>query len=307
MIWGSTFWAITLQLGHAAPEISVTYRFALASLTLFAICRIRGDKLWLPWKQQINLLTQGSCSFALSYVCTYLSEQYLISALVSVLFTLLVIWNPIGEKLFFGKALTWRIWWAGMISLLGVVFLFWNSLRASWLALFIESSHGQSKFLLGLALALLATLASTAGNLLVVKVRQQNKNVFLTTAWAMLWGSALVALYASIRGLPWVLPVTPKYWVSLIYLAIFGSVIAFTAYFELMHRWGSHKAVYVGVITPVISVLLSMQFENYRPGPIEWLGMGLCLAGVALILRGEEQTTETPALPSTQALNQQTT
>lgn len=281
LIWGSTFWAITLQLGHVAPEVSVAYRFALASLTLFAICRARGEKLWLPWKTQVWLFAHGACAFALSYVCTYLSEQYLISALVSVLFTLLVVWNPVGERIFFGKPLTLRIWLAGLISISGVCMMFWHSILASWQALQQQAGSQQGKFLLGLGLALAATFASTAGNLLVVQVRKFSPNVFLTTAWAMLWGSALVTVYAFSTGANWTLPDSATYWVSLIYLAMFGSVIAFSAYYILIDRIGGDKAVYVGVITPVISVLLSIQFENYRPGLIEWLGMALCLGGVA--------------------------
>ena len=132
---------------------------------------------------------------------------------------------------------------------------------------------------------LAATLFSSIGNVLVIKVRQQSSNVLLTMAWAMLWGSTLVALWALASGQPWRLPSTPSYWMGLVYLAIFGSVIAFNAYFTLIDRIGSHKAVYIGVVTPVISVLLSIQLEHYRPGPIEWAGMLLCLSSVAWALR----------------------
>lgn len=51
-------------------------------------CALRGDTLRLPWRAQKWMLLQGLASFALSYVCTYSSEQYLVSALVSVLFAL---------------------------------------------------------------------------------------------------------------------------------------------------------------------------------------------------------------------------
>jgi len=57
LIWGSTFWAITLQLGDVAPAISVVYRFGLASATLFAWCALRGDTLRLP----LALRKNGCC------------------------------------------------------------------------------------------------------------------------------------------------------------------------------------------------------------------------------------------------------
>jgi drug/metabolite transporter (DMT)-like permease len=107
----------------------------------------------------------------------------------------------------------------------------------------------------------------------------------LTMAWSMAWGTALVLAYIALTGQQLVLPAAPRYWMGLFYLSIFGSVIAFMAYFTLINRIGSQKAVYIGVVTPVISVLLSIQLEHYRPGPPEWLGMILCLASVAWALR----------------------
>ena len=70
-------------------------------------------------------------------------------------------------------------------------------------------------------------------------------------------------------------------------------MIAFAAYFTLIHRIGSHKAVYIGVVTPVISVLLSIQLEHYRPGLLEWLGMILCLSSVAWALQSDSPSPST--------------
>ena len=69
------------------------------------------------------------------------------------------------------------------------------------------------------------------------------------------------------------MPRTASYWGGLLYLSLLGSVIAFACYFTLIDRIGTQKAVYIGVVTPVISVLLSIRLENYRPGWMEILGM----------------------------------
>lgn len=291
LIWGSTFWAITLQLGEVAPAVSVVYRFGLASAVLFAWCRLRGDRLLLPWRAQRWMMLQGFATFGFSYVCTYSSEQYLVSALVGVLFALMVFWNPLCNRIAFGSALTWRTWSAAAVAMAGVGLLFYQSISASWQEML---RGGSGNFLLGFGLALAATLSSSVGNVLVIKVRQQSSNVLLTMAWAMLWGSILVALWALATGQPWRLPSTPRYWMGLFYLAIFGSVIAFNAYFTLIDRIGSQKAVYIGVVTPVISVLLSIQLEHYRPGPSEWAGMVLCLSSVAWALRAAPAATLCP-------------
>ncbi|PFH04629.1 drug/metabolite transporter (DMT)-like permease [Collimonas sp. PA-H2] len=282
LIWGSTFWAITLQLGEVAPAISVLYRFGLASAILFALCYLRRDSLRLSWKAQRWVMLQGFASFGLSYVCTYSSEQYLVSALVSVLFALMVFWTPICSRIAFGTALTWRVWCAAAAAMFGVTLMFYHSIRTAWQEIM---AGGSGHFLIGFALALAATLSSSIGNALVVKVRRHSSNVMLTMAWAMLWGCVLVAVWALASGQPWRLPSKPHYWMGLFYLAIFGSVIAFYAYFTLIDRIGAQKAVYIGVVTPVISVLLSIQMEHYRPGLSEWVGMILCLSSVAWVLK----------------------
>ncbi|MRW92561.1 EamA family transporter [Duganella sp. FT80W] len=288
LIWGSTFFAITLQLGEVAPAVSVVYRFALASAVLFGWCALRGDRLRLPWRAQRWLLPQGAATFAISYICTYSSEQYLVSGLVAVLFALMVFWSPLLNRLAFGTPVSLRTWAAGGVAIGGVTLLFYQSIHGAWNDIL---NGGNGHFLLGLVLALCATIASTVGNLMVGKVREQSDNVLLTMAWSMLWGSLLVALYVLASGQHFSLPSKLSYVGGLLYLSLLGSVIAFAAYFTLIHRIGSDKAVYIGVVTPVISVLLSIQLEHYRPGPIEWAGMVVCLSSVAWALKPNSSTT----------------
>ncbi len=282
LIWGSTFFAITLQLGEVAPAVSVVYRFGLASAVLFGWCLARGKSLRLPSSAMRWVLLQGFFSFALSYVCTYEAEQYLVSALVAVLFALMVFWTPLCSRIAFGTPISWRIWAAGMVAITGVTMLFYHSIAAAWTDII---GGGAGTFLLGLGLALIATIASAAGSVVVGKIRQQSSDLFLTMAWSMFFGTVMVALWALLKGDAFTLPQSPRYWGGLLYLSLFGSVIAFAAYFTLINRIGPQKAVYIGVVTPVISLLLSIQLENYRPGVIEFLGMTLCLASVAWAVR----------------------
>ena len=287
LIWGSTFWAITLQFGEVSPEVSVVYRFGLASAVLFAWCIARGDRLRLPWTTQRWVMVQGFFSFGLSYVCTYNAERYLVSAMVAVLFALMVFWNPICTRLVYGTPITWRTWAAGVVAMVGVTMLFFHPIALAWHDIV---GGGTGHFLLGLALAVTATIASSAGNVIVSKVREQSANLILTMAWSMLWGTILVAAWALLTRQQFALPAAPRYWMGLVYLSLFGSVIAFAASFTLINRIGSQKVAYIGVVTPVISLLLSIRLEHYRPGPLEYLGMILCLASVAWAVR-------TPAPP----------
>ncbi len=282
LIWGSTFWAITLQLGDVPPSVSVAYRFALASITLFAICLVRGDKLRLPWRAQRWMILQGFLTFGLSYVCTYNSERFVVSALVAVMFALMVFFTPICARIGFGKPIPARTWSAGTAAIAGVLLMFYHALAGAVDEL---KAGGNGHFLIGVLLATLASFASSAGSVVVAKVKEEATNLPLTIAWSMLWGTLMVTAWTLLSGQSFVLPTAPSYIAGLVYLAIFGSVIAFYAYFTLIDRIGPQKAVYVTVVTPVISVLLSIKLEHYRPGALEWAGMTLCLASVAWALR----------------------
>ncbi|GAB3432745.1 EamA family transporter [Massilia solisilvae] len=282
IIWGSTFWAITLELGEVPPAVSVVYRFGLASSALFATCLLRGGKLMLPWRAQKWMMLQGLLTFCVSYVCTYNAEQHVVSALVAVLFALMVFWTPVCARVGLGTPLSPRTFTAGMAAIAGVTMLFWQSIGEA----LQELTHGGTGgFLLGAALAVVASIASSAGSVVVTKVREQSSNLMLTMAWSMLWGTLFVALWCVATGQPFVLPAKPSYYAGLIYLSLFGSVIAFFAYFTLINRIGSQKAVYTTVISPVISVLLSIRLEHFRPGLVEWLGIAVCLGSVAWALR----------------------
>lgn len=203
LIWGSTFWAITLQLGDVPPAVSVVYRFALASLMIFAWCLLRGQKLRLPWRVQRWTMLQGLCTFCISYICTYNAEQYVVSALVAVLFALMVFWTPICARIAFGTPIPRRTWGAGVAAIAGVTLLFWHSIGA---ALHDLRQGGQGHFLFGAALGIGASIASSAGSVVVAKIKEEAQNLPLTMAWSMLWGTLMVAAWTLLSGTRFVLP-----------------------------------------------------------------------------------------------------
>lgn len=301
LIWGSTFLVIKMQLGEIAPAVSVVYRFGIGTLILFSWCAWHGKSLHMRWRRQPWLILQGFFNFGLTYICTYEAEGYLVSALVAVLFALMIFWNAVGARIFFGTRLSLSTLCAAALSISGVLLLFSHSLAQSWHA--IGAADGQH-FLAGLGLAIAATLSASAGNMVATHVGRAYRNdVFVTTSWAMFWGMASVSVWVLVTGKTWQIPASPLYWTSMVYLALFGSVIAFTAYFTLINRIGPGKAAYTGIMTPVVSVLLSMRFEGYQPGKIGFAGMALCLMGVLWAIRGKSDATDTAARIATADLH----
>ena len=278
LIWGSTWLAITFQLGVVAPELSVAYRFALAAALLAAWCRATGRSLSFSRRDHAVLAAQGVLMFGANYVAIYEAERYLTSGLVAVLFSTIVFMNPIGMRLAFGAPLAPRTMFAAVLGVGGVVLLFLPELA---------SVQQSATVALGIAFGLGGTLLATGGNLIAVRNHRANVGVLEGTVWGMAWGALTAVLIAVATGVPWSFDARPAYWLSLVYLAVLGSIVAFGAYFTLMKKVGVGLAGYTGVATPVIAVLLSTLFEGFVWTLTAALGVALAAIGNFIALKRE--------------------
>ena len=105
-----------------------------------------------------------------------------------------------------------------------------------------------------------------------------------TNAWAMLYGGLFTALILLGRGHTFTMDWSFPYIASLLYLAVFGTVIAFWAYLTLLGRIGANKAGYATIAFPVIAILLSVLFEDLSITATLLVGLLLVLAGNFSIL-----------------------
>ena len=275
LIWGSTWLAIKFQLADVAPECSVALRFALAALLLGGWCAITGRSLRFGLRTHPFLALQGVLLFGLNYVGVYWAEQHATSGLVAVLFSTIVFMNPIGARLAFGTALTLRTLCAAALGVVGVALLFLPELT--------HARQGGAAAL-GILLGLGATAIASAGNLAAMRNQAADIPVLTGNAWAMAYGALTAAAIALALGASWTFDFRAPYLASLLYLAVFGSVIAFGAYLTLLKEVGSASASYVAVATPIVAMLLSTLFEGYRWTPMAAFGVVLAVAGNWLAL-----------------------
>jgi len=275
-IWGSTWLAITFQLGVVPPGVSVVYRFALASVLLGALCMATKRSLAFPLRTHAWLAAWGATMFGLNYVAIYHAEAHVSSGLVAVVFATIVFMSAFGMRLFFGTPLTVRMLVAATLGVGGVALLFLPEL---------ESVRSGGQAAVGIAYALAGTALATGGNLIAVRNHARELPVFPTTAWGMLYGALVAALVAIAQGVPWIFDATTAYVASLLYLAVFGSIVAFGAYLTLLKMVGAGPASYLAVSTPVIAMLLTTLFEGYRWSWPAVLGVALAVSGIVLALR----------------------
>jgi drug/metabolite transporter (DMT)-like permease len=159
---------------------------------------------------------------------------------------------------------------SGLVAVVFVMMVFWPELAE------LRGDLAQIK---GLTFAVLGTIAASAGNLSTQRLYGRGVGVQPCTAWGMLYGTAATTLYCIAAGIPFNWDGSAGYVVSLSYLTLFGSVIAFGAYLTLLKRIGAGRAGYTSAVIPVVAMLISTLFEDYV-----WTAPAV--AGMALVLLG---------------------
>jgi drug/metabolite transporter (DMT)-like permease len=275
LIWGSTWLAIKFQLGVVAPELSIAYRFGLAASILIIFSLVRRLPLRFDIKSHGFFVLQGLLLFSLNYILVYLAEGYLTSGLVAIIFSLIIIFNVIFGAIFLGNPIRTRVMIGAILGLAGLAIVFWPELSSFSLS---------SLQILGLIMAFIATISASLGNVVSARNQRHDLPVLQTNAYGMLYGALFMFILAFLRGAQLEFDTSPGYIVSLIYLAVFGSVIAFGSYLTLLGRIGLDRAAYVTVLFPVIALLLSTIFEDLQWGVPQLLGVVLILLGNAVVL-----------------------
>ncbi|MCL2871941.1 MAG: EamA family transporter [Betaproteobacteria bacterium] len=276
-IWGSTWLAITGQLGLVSPIASVTYRFAMATVILLAWCRLRGLPLRFPWRMHLGIAGQGACLFSLNYLSIYIAEQYVSSGLVAIIFSLQAGLNVFGARVLFGAPVAARTVFAAVLGVGGVALMFYPEFG-------LMRNHPE--VLKGIVFGALGTLFASGGNMVAIYNNQRAQvPVWSGAAWGMLYGTALSAIIGVVTGVEWTFDARPTYIISLLYLSVFGTIAAFLCYLTLLKREGAGIASYVNVVTPVVALLLSTLFENYQWTIIAILGAALAFVGNFLVMR----------------------
>jgi drug/metabolite transporter (DMT)-like permease len=275
-IWGSTWLAITFQLGSVAPEASVFYRFLLASLILFVYCRARGLKLAYNARQHVWLAAQGLTMFSASYVLVYHAEALVVSGLVAVGYSASPLLNMLGVRIFYGTPMRLGIVTGALLGLAGITLVFWPE---------FGTLSADSKVVLGALFTALSVLIAATGSVLASRNMQLELPVWQSLSWGMLYGSGFTLLYILASGTPLGFESSPRYVLSLLYLAVAGSILAFACYYILLGRIGPARAGYIGVMVPIMALAVSALFEGFAWHAETWAGVALSVVGNMVILR----------------------
>ena len=272
LAWGSSWFAISFQLGDVEPQVSIVWRFLLASLMLFIWCFFRNLTLSFSWREHLNWAILGFFLFCINYICAYFGTFYLTTGVVCLIFSTLTLFTVLNGFIFFKKPVRLPILFGALIGITGLSIIFSNEISSADWSL-------DSEIVKGFLWMLLATFFASIGMLLSGQMQARKIPLIQSNAFSMLYGSLILTTYILFSDISFSFDVSYSYVISLIYLALVASVIGFGVYLKLVGNIGADKASYVNIFTPTIALLLSTLFENYQ---WSWTG----LVGVALIIIG---------------------
>jgi drug/metabolite transporter (DMT)-like permease len=274
LVWGSTYLAIRFTLVSFPPFFGMGTRFLAAGGLLMAWLLWRGRERLpgaIAWR---NALVIGTLMLGGGMGLCAAAEQHIGSGLIAA-FVAVTPLLVCGWGLLFGQRPS-RLEFAGMaVGLAGVLLL----LRGA--------SFSASP--VGIASIAGATAAWSLGSVLST-TRLPLARGPMGFASEMLCGGAVLMLLSLALGEHAVTtPVAPLAAFSWLYLVVFGSLIAFSAYLYLLAHASPAVATSYAFVNPVIALLLGVALGSERVTSGEWLACGVILAGVVLVFRGKSQ------------------
>ncbi|MEQ3639845.1 MAG: EamA family transporter [Alteromonas sp.] len=289
LIWGSTWIAITYQVGHTSETFAVALRYLLASACLGLYCLYRGLPFKLPLHIHVKMAAVGFFLYSLNYTLLYMAQAHIISALLALMSSCIIYINVVLRRWWLKEPIRKEVVIGATFGLTGIVCLFVPEFSKVSLDLALAT---------GLGIAFVSFLCASIGNVISERILTSGTPVIQMNFYAMSY--AMVLLFTTSLLLPekLVIPTSSEFYFSLLYLAIFGSVFAFGAYMKLLQQMGADKAAYVVLVYPMVALVISTFFEGYTWSALSVLGVFIVLTGNAIAMGKVPQFMRRPSTPT---------
>ena len=262
------------------PLLSVAYRFMLAGFALAIFCFATGKQMRFTAVEHVLMLTLGLCLFGINYWLVYEAETKLTSGVVAVIFSLIIVSNILLNALFLKGKIKRDVIIAAVLGISGTYFLFKNEL---------SNINLSGKDALVLLICLGGIIMASTGNIISAYQQKRKIPVLQANAFGMIYGGLAMFATVLILNKPVIFDASAKYILSLVYLAAFGSIVAFSTYLKLLGEIGPDRADYIAIIIPAMSIVISTIFEGYKWDLYAFFGIFLLFSGNILALRFKTQ------------------
>jgi len=273
-IWGSTWLFIKIGLTDLPPLTFAGIRFVIAFLILTSLVLARRAK-WPRTRAEWTLIAiSGALQFALNYGLVFWGEQYISSGLAAVLQSTFPAFGLVIAHFYlpYERLTTARVFGV-LLGVFGVAVIFSHQL-----------SIAGSMALLGSMALVLSAFFGSYGNVLV-KAYGGKIDPQILAAGQMVFGFVpLLAIGITTEGNPLKFHWTTMAVISLLYLVVVGSVLAFALYYWLVRNMDVTNTMLIALVTPVVAVILGMIALHEK---LNWrllAGGGCIISGLALIV-----------------------
>jgi len=272
VIWGTTFLAIRIAVEELPPLFAAAARFSTAGILLYAFMRFRGEAAPTP-RQWRNLGIVALFLFVAEYAPLFWAEKFVPSGVVSVLAATIPILTLIAEALILReKHLKPGTIIATLIGFSGVAILL---LRGA------DRTFG----LLPCFAVLAGSICWAVGSVFNRSMDLPKSRPVTAGATMMLGGIGLFALSAGFGELHPLPHISMRAIWALLYLIVFGSLVAFTAYVWLIGHMSASRVSSYAYVNPIIAVGIGHFWAGEPITPRILTGTALVLVSVFLILR----------------------
>src|SRR5580693_6500638 len=274
-VWGSTFLAIRVGVREVPPFLLAAMRFLVAGLVLYGWTTARGERSPTA-RQWASISLLAILIFVLDYGLLFWAEQRVPSGIAAVMMATIPVFMALSEIIFLGtQRLTVRLALALLIGTGGVAVLMSRSMNLG----------GAPIDRAGAMALIAASISWSVASALTRKLPLPPSKVMSSGA-QMLAGGVFLALTAAALGEfrnfhPWT--ISRGAWLSLLYLIVAGSIVAFTAYVWLIHRESPTKVGTYAYVNPVVAVLVGYVWGGEELGLRTILGTLLVLISVVVI------------------------
>ncbi|MEW9797808.1 DMT family transporter [Alteromonas sp. CYL-A6] len=275
LIWGSTWIAITFQVGHAPELVAVAWRFTLAAVTLGLYCLVRRLPMRLPLHIHIKMAAVGLALYTLDYTLLYVAQQHIVSALLALMSSCIIYFNVVLRRLWLKQPVRLEVVVGATLGTAGICCIFIPE---------FSKVRVDSALAIGLAIAMVSFLCAAIGNVISERILTSGTPVVQMNFYAMSYGIGFLYLAALIQGASFTLPTDVSFYLALGYLGIVGSVLAFGAYMKLVMQMGADKAAYVVLVYPIVALAISTFFEGYTWTVLSAVGVAIVLVGNAVAM-----------------------
>jgi drug/metabolite transporter (DMT)-like permease len=273
LIWGSTWIFIKLGLEDLPPFMFAGIRFIIASLILCIIIIIRRRPLPKDWRDWKLIAGTGLMAFAVNYGLLFWGEQRVSSGLAAILQTIIPVFGLMLAHLHLPhERITWAKLFGIVLGIVGVGLIFSNQMELGGVPAFQGS------------VAIVIGAFAVAYSNVLIKARGSKLDYATLAAGQMICGLIPLLIVGSIFEVnPLKLHWTPLALVSLFYLALVGSVIAFLLFYWLVRHMEVTKTMLISLVTPLIAVTLGMLVRGEE---LTWqivVGGACIMAGIVVV------------------------